>query len=153
MLCMRCGETLAPAWEQLNLTGERKETIVCNSSHNMVDQPARVMGRNSLGRIKTMIRTIIQIVIGLLGLVTMQAALAGGESTYEECVLDSLRGSRNQAASNLMQRSCYALYQNGEMLMPRERAYHYCILQNLPGAKEPSAIAQISVLCSRRRQM
>jgi hypothetical protein len=100
-----------------------------------------------------MIRNATNIGIVLLILQTMQAALAGGWSSYDECVLGSLRGSRNEAASDLMRRSCYSLYRNGAMLLPRERAYHYCILQNLPGVKEPSAIAQIAAVCSRRGQM
>jgi hypothetical protein len=91
--------------------------------------------------------------LGLLGLLTMQGALAGGASAYDECLLASLRGSRNTATSDLMRRSCYALYQNGELLLPREKAYHYCILQNLPGVKEPLAISQIVAVCTRRGQM
>ncbi|MEM5405256.1 MULTISPECIES: VF_A0006 family four-cysteine protein [Paraburkholderia] len=73
--------------------------------------------------------------------------------SFDDCMLAGLRDARNEVASNYIQRSCYALYRNGEMLLPRERTYHECILQNMPGAREPSAISRIAQICSRRRQM
>ncbi|MCP3724991.1 hypothetical protein M3I53_17985 [Paraburkholderia sp. CNPSo 3272] len=91
--------------------------------------------------------------IGLLGLLSAHAALADGQSSYDDCMLAGLRDARNEVASNYIQRSCYALYRNGEMLLPREKAYHECILQNMPGAREPSAISRIAQICSRRGQM
>ncbi|NIE63652.1 VF_A0006 family four-cysteine protein [Burkholderia sp. Ax-1719] len=95
----------------------------------------------------------LRTLIGLLCLSSAHSALADSQSNYEDCLLSSLRDSRNEATSQLIRRSCYALYQNGEMLLPRERNYHLCILQNLPGAREPSAISQIVSICSRRGQM
>ncbi|WP_246089182.1 VF_A0006 family four-cysteine protein [Paraburkholderia guartelaensis] len=91
--------------------------------------------------------------IGLLGLLTAHAALADDQSSYDDCMLAGLRDARSEVASNYIQRSCYALYRNGELLLPRERAYHECILQNMPGAREPSAISRIAQICSRRGQM
>ncbi|WP_233887788.1 VF_A0006 family four-cysteine protein [Paraburkholderia flagellata] len=91
--------------------------------------------------------------ISLVGLLCAHAALADGQSSYDDCMLAGLRDARNEAASNYIQRSCYALYRNGEMLLPREKAYHECILQNMPGAREPSAIARIAQICSRRGQL
>ncbi|HEY4802281.1 MAG TPA: VF_A0006 family four-cysteine protein [Paraburkholderia sp.] len=101
------------------------------------------------GRWSAALRTAI----GLLGLLTVHAALADGQSSYDDCMLAGLRDARNEVASNYVQRSCYALYRNGEMLLPREKAYHECILQNMPGAREPSAISRIAQICSRRGQL
>jgi len=92
-------------------------------------------------------------VIGLLGLLIMHPALADGPSTYDDCMLLGLRDARNPIASNYIQRSCYALYRNGEMLLPRDVAYHECVLDNMPGAREPSAIMQINAIRSRRSQL
>ncbi|POR47463.1 hypothetical protein B0G62_11854 [Paraburkholderia eburnea] len=103
---------------------------------------------------KNLILTLaLQTLIGLLGVPGAHAALSDSQSAYEDCLLSNLRDSRNEATSQLIKRSCYALYQNGEMLLPRERNYNLCILQYLPGAREPSAIAQIVSVCSRRGQM
>ncbi|WP_392396305.1 VF_A0006 family four-cysteine protein [Paraburkholderia caledonica] len=88
--------------------------------------------------------------ICLSALVTMHPALADSGSSYDECLLVGLRDSRSQVASNYIQRSCYALYRNSEMLLPRERAYHECILQNMPGAREQFAIMRINAVCTRR---
>ncbi|QGZ58679.1 VF_A0006 family four-cysteine protein [Paraburkholderia acidiphila] len=91
--------------------------------------------------------------MGLVGLLAAHAVLADGQSSYDDCMLAGLRDARSEVASNYIQRSCYALYRNGEMLLPREKAYHECILQNMPGAREPSAISRIAQICSRRGQM
>jgi hypothetical protein len=95
----------------------------------------------------------LQTLISLLCVPAAHAQLSDSQAAYEDCLLSSLRDSRNEATTQLIRRSCYALYQNGEMLLPRERNYHLCILQNLPGAREPSAISQIVSVCSRRLQM
>ncbi|WP_413657332.1 VF_A0006 family four-cysteine protein [Paraburkholderia phenoliruptrix] len=91
--------------------------------------------------------------ICLSGLLTMHPALADSGASYDECLLVGLRDARSQVASNYIQRSCYALYRNSEMLLPRERAYHECIVQNMPGAREQFAIMQINAICSRRGQL
>jgi hypothetical protein len=92
-------------------------------------------------------------VLGLLGLLFAHPALADGPSSYDDCMLVGLRDARSQVASNYIQRSCYALYRNGEMLLPREKAYYECILQNMPGAREQFAIIRINAICSRRGQL
>lgn len=97
--------------------------------------------------------SVLLTLIGLLGSPCAHSALSDPQSDYDNCLLSSLRDSRNEATSQILRRSCYALYQNGEMLLPRERNYHLCILQNLPGAREPTAISQILSICSRRGQM
>jgi hypothetical protein len=95
----------------------------------------------------------LQMLAGLLCISGPHSALADSQSDYEDCLLSSLRDSRNEATTQLIRRACYAIYQNGEMLLPRERNYNLCILQNLPGAREPAAISQIVSVCSRRGQM
>jgi len=91
--------------------------------------------------------------ICLSGLMMMHPALADSGSSYDECLLVGLRDARSQVASNYIQRSCYALYRNSEMLLPREKAYHECILQNMPGAREQFAIMRINEICTRRGQL
>ncbi|MCO4880257.1 VF_A0006 family four-cysteine protein [Paraburkholderia caribensis] len=83
----------------------------------------------------------------------MQPALADGGASYDDCMLLGLRDARNAVASDYIQRSCYALYRNSAMLLPRERAYYECILQNMPGAREQFAIMRINQICSRRGQL
>jgi hypothetical protein len=96
-------------------------------------------------------RILTAILVGICAALITSPANAA--SAYDECLLASLRGARNAAASELIQRSCFALYRNGEMLLPREMAYHRCILGTLPGMKELSAIAQVVAICSRQRSM
>ncbi|MGY6122038.1 VF_A0006 family four-cysteine protein (plasmid) [Paraburkholderia strydomiana] len=94
----------------------------------------------------------IRAAICLSGVVTTHPVLADGGS-YDDCLLIGLRDARSHVASNYIQRSCYALYRNSEMLLPRERAYHECILQNMPGAREQFAIMRINAICTRRGQL
>lgn len=91
--------------------------------------------------------------IGLFGLLIMHPASAVGPSSYDDCMLRALRDSRNPAASNYIQRACSALYRNNAMLLPRDAAYHECILDNMPGVRDSSAVTQINSICSRRRRM
>lgn len=95
----------------------------------------------------------LRTVIGLLGLLILHPALADVPSSYDDCMLVGLRDARNQVASNYIQRSCYALYRNSEMLLPREKVYYECILQNMPGAREQFAIMRINAICARRGQL
>lgn len=83
----------------------------------------------------------------------MHPALADNQSDYDNCMLVGLRDARSQIVTDYIQRSCYALYKNGEMLLPRERAYHECILQNMPGVREQFAIMRINAICTRRGQL
>jgi hypothetical protein len=98
-------------------------------------------------------KSALRAAISLFGLLTVQPVLAYGQAAYDDCMLTGLRDARNAVASNYIQRACYSLYKNGEMLLPREKAYYECILENMPGAREPSAITQIAQICSRRGQL
>ncbi|RBL67491.1 hypothetical protein C3E98_031665 [Pseudomonas sp. MWU13-2625] len=80
-------------------------------------------------------------------------ALTDGYAQYDECMLGALRDSRNGAAAQLIQRSCDALYRNNAMLLPRERRFHECVVQSLPGVRDNYAIQQIMAICSRRVEM
>ncbi|RQS05386.1 hypothetical protein DIE07_26675 [Burkholderia sp. Bp9002] len=80
-------------------------------------------------------------------------ALTDNYAQYDECVLQSLRDSWNPAAARLIRQSCDALYLNNAMLLPRERRYHECVLQSLPGVRDFVAIRQILAICSRRGEM
>jgi hypothetical protein len=97
--------------------------------------------------------TTLQILIGLTGVLGAHTVLADSQSSFDDCLLYGLRDSRNGAAAQMIKGACYALYENGEMLLPRERAYNVCLLENLPGARDPFAIAQIKNVCSHRSAM
>jgi hypothetical protein len=71
-------------------------------------------------------------------------------SAYENCMLQSLRESRSGDVTNLIRQSCEAIYHNGAMLLPRDRRYHECILQSLPGVRDEAAAQQIVSICRRR---
>jgi len=80
----------------------------------------------------------------------MHPAFAGGVSSYDDCMLVGLRDARSAVASEYINSACYAPYRNAEMLLPGEKAYHECILQNMQGAGEQFAILRIKSICSRR---
>ncbi|KVD84026.1 hypothetical protein WS63_26930 [Burkholderia stagnalis] len=80
-------------------------------------------------------------------------ALTDGGAQYDACMLNALRESRNGAAAQLIQRSCDALYRDNAMLLPRERRFHECVVQSLPGVRDNYAIQQIMSICSRRGDM
>lgn len=100
-------------------------------------------------------RTIRAIACATIALVLPGAtfALTDGNAQYDDCMLNALRESRNGAAAQLIQRSCDALYRNNAMLLPRERRFHECVVQSLPGVRDNYAIQQIMSICSRRGEM
>jgi len=100
-------------------------------------------------------RAIRAIACAAAALVLPGAAFALGDdyAQYDDCMLNALRESRNGAAAQLIQRSCDALYRNNAMLLPRERRFHECVVQSLPGVRDNYAIQQIMSICSRRGEM
>jgi hypothetical protein len=79
-----------------------------------------------------------------------EAALRGNSGVYDDCMLQSLRESRNGDITRYIQQSCDALYRNGALLLPRDRRYHECILQYLPGMRDSAAAQQVVSICRRR---
>jgi hypothetical protein len=73
------------------------------------------------------------------------SALAFGMDNpdYDQCILQSLRNSQSSMAADAIRRSCEAIYRNGELLLPRERSYHVCVLQNLQGVRDGFAVQQM----------
>jgi hypothetical protein len=76
-----------------------------------------------------------------------------GNPDYDQCILQSLRDSQSTIAANAIRRSCEALYKNGALLLPRERSYHVCVLENLQSVRGQFAIQQILRACQRQNQM
>ncbi|WP_408290482.1 VF_A0006 family four-cysteine protein [Paraburkholderia sediminicola] len=83
------------------------------------------------------------------------SALAFGTDNpdYDQCILLSLRNSQSSMAANAIRRSCEALYRNGELLLPREKSYHVCVLQNVQSVRDEFAVQQILRACQRQNQM
>jgi len=80
-------------------------------------------------------------------------ALTNDQAQYDQCVLQSLRGSRNGIAANMLQNACDRLYRGGAMLSPGDKTYYVCLLQSLPGVENNGAIQQIMTICSRQRSL
>ncbi|NVH76946.1 hypothetical protein FSB08_31645 [Paraburkholderia sp. JPY432] len=88
-------------------------------------------------------------------LATPLSALAygGDNSDYDQCILHSLANSQSSFAAREISNSCDALYRNGAMLLPRERAYHLCVLQNVQTVRGAFAVNEILHACRRQNQM
>lgn len=88
-------------------------------------------------------------------LATPLSALAYGNdnSEYDQCILHSLGNSQSSFAAREISNSCDALYRNGAMLLPRERAYHLCVLQNVQTVRGAFAVNEILHACRRQNQM
>ncbi|AHI63050.1 VF_A0006 family four-cysteine protein [Burkholderia thailandensis] len=82
----------------------------------------------------------------------LSVAAFNEEQGYDQCILSALRGSRNPTATGFMRNACDQLYRNWAMLLPRDRAYHTCILESLGGVKDTSAVQQLVAACSRRSE-
>jgi hypothetical protein len=74
-------------------------------------------------------------------------------SDYDQCILLSLRNSESSVAAGAIRDSCNALYRNGALLLPREKSYNVCVLQNVQGVRDAFAINEILHACRRQNQM
>ncbi|MEM5332133.1 VF_A0006 family four-cysteine protein [Paraburkholderia sp. JHI2823] len=72
---------------------------------------------------------------------------------YDQCILRSLGNSQSSFAAQQISNSCNALYRNGAMLLPRERAYHLCVLQNVQTVRGAFAVNEILHACRRQNRM
>lgn len=94
----------------------------------------------------------------LLLLIMLAAPLSarafGNENPdYDRCILISLRNSDSRIAAGVIRDSCDALYRNGALLLPREKSYHVCVLQNVPGVRDAFAVNEILHACRRQNPM
>ena len=94
----------------------------------------------------------------LLFLLTLAAPLPAfafgyGNSDYDQCIMRSLANSQSSFAARAITDSCDALYRNGALLLPRERAYHVCVLQNVQTVRGAFAVNEILHACRRQNPM
>lgn len=80
-------------------------------------------------------------------------ALGNDNPEYDQCILLSLRNSQSRMAAGVIRNSCDTLYRNGALLLPREKSYHICVLQNVPGVRDAFAVNEILHACRRQNQM
>ncbi|MGF6607624.1 hypothetical protein OKW45_002524 [Paraburkholderia sp. WSM4175] len=90
-----------------------------------------------------------------IALATPLSALALGTDNpdYDQCILGSLGNSQSTFAARVISDSCSALYRNGALLLPREKSYHVCVLQNVQTVRGAFAVQQILRACRRQNQM
>lgn len=106
---------------------------------------------NVVLKVKTMHLTARSLLLVAI-LSPLSAAAFNEEQGYNQCILNALRGSRNPTATGFMRNACDQLYRNWAMLLPRDRAYHTCILDSLGGVKDTYAVQELVAACSRQSE-
>jgi len=87
-----------------------------------------------------MLRLVFVLVSAALAAPLSAFAFGGGNPEYDQCILNSLANSQSNYAARAITNSCIALYKNGALLLPRERAYHVCVLQNVQSVRGAFAV-------------
>ena len=72
------------------------------------------------------------------------------DASYNQCVLQSLKGVRSNFATDQITTSCRKLYKEHAFLNNNEKSYRLCLLQNLQGAENDYAAQQIMAACGRQ---
>jgi hypothetical protein len=72
------------------------------------------------------------------------------DASYNQCVLQSLKGVKSNLATDLITTSCRKLYKESAFLNNNEKGYRVCLLQNLQGAENDYASQQIMAACRRQ---
>jgi hypothetical protein len=100
-----------------------------------------------------MLRLVYVFVSAALAAPLSAFAFGGGNPEYDQCILNSLANSQSNYAARVITNSCIALYKNGALLLPRERAYHVCVLQNVQSVRGAFAVNEILHACRRQNPM
>jgi len=99
-------------------------------------------------------RNIAYLLISIvLALPFSALALGNDNPEYDQCILLSLRNSESRIAAGAIKDSCDALYRNSALLLPREKSYYACVLQNVQGVRDAFAVHEIQRACRRQNQM
>lgn len=99
-------------------------------------------------------RNFAHLVLSVTLLSPLSALAFGNDNPdYDQCILLSLRNSQSRFAANVIRDSCDALYRNGALLLPREKSYHQCVLQNVPGVRDAFSVNEIQRACRRQNSM
>ncbi|MGF6573603.1 hypothetical protein ABH945_005724 [Paraburkholderia sp. GAS333] len=99
-------------------------------------------------------RNITYLILSIMLASPLPAVAFGpNNSDYDQCILLSLTNSESRQAATSIRDACYALYRNGELLLPREKSYHVCVLQNVQGVRDVFAVNEILHACRRQNRM
>ncbi|CAN7354059.1 VF_A0006 family four-cysteine protein [Caballeronia sp. 15715] len=92
---------------------------------------------------------------GICSLIAFTIAAPGlamafdGDASYNQCVLQSLKGVRSRQATDLITSSCRKLYKESAFLNNNEKNYRVCLVQNLQGIENDYAAQQVALACRR----
>jgi hypothetical protein len=71
------------------------------------------------------------------------------DASYNQCVMQSLKGVRSRQATDLITTSCRKLYKESAFLNNKEKNYRVCLVQNLQGIENDYAAQQVAAACRR----
>ena len=71
------------------------------------------------------------------------------DASYNQCVMQSLKGVRSRQATDLITTSCRKLYKESAFLNNTEKNYRVCLVQNLQGIENDYAAQQVAAACRR----
>jgi hypothetical protein len=71
------------------------------------------------------------------------------DASYNQCVMQSLKGVRSRQATDLITTSCRKLYKESAFLNNNEKNYRVCLVQNLQGIENDYAAQQVAAACRR----
>jgi hypothetical protein len=92
----------------------------------------------------------ICLVFALMAAAPGLAMAFNADASYNQCVLQSMKGTRSRLATNLMRTSCRKLYKESGLMKNSEKHYRHCLLKNLPGVENDPAAHEISAACGRQ---
>lgn len=93
---------------------------------------------------------------GICSLIALMVAAPGfamafdEEPSYNQCVLQTLKGVRSRLATDLITASCRKLYKESAFLNHKEKNYRFCLVQNLQGIENDYAAQQVAAACRRQ---
>ena len=91
------------------------------------------------------------IIASLLYLAVSPATIAG-QTEYDDCILEHLKGAKLDEATHLIKRACDENYRNSGFTSDKTRNYNNCLLEHLVGVESVRAMLEIKTVCDRKHQ-
>lgn len=92
----------------------------------------------------------MKLVISLFLILGLSYSAHARIKEYDDCILEFLKGAKNDRATQLIQKSCDQLYKKFHPAADRKKRYYNCLLEYLVGVESDNAVQLIQKSCDEK---
>ncbi len=91
--------------------------------------------------------------ISITAALMISTSTYGNSPEYDQCLMRALKGDHSSQVSMVITDACKKIHVDGALLLPRERNYYACLVQNLVDVRHDLAAQQIDQVCLRQNSL